>query len=222
MTSQLSNILNTLIILVAVYAGGASACSFINEAIAGALQLRGSTLYRGLVDLLCGAREMVDELYTHPLVYPGNADETPKYNLSNRLWAFLGAENNWPSYLDARNFSVAFWQTLQKRLGADAGATPANAASTPAAACRRSPSARKRHRSLDPGHRAAEADLDGDAGERRKRLRAASDADGCMVQPSNGSNQRLVSPDVPMDTAGVRPSVEFRSERRHDSHRAIL
>ncbi|HEV3092463.1 MAG TPA: hypothetical protein VGX91_13560 [Candidatus Cybelea sp.] len=131
MTSQLSNILNTLIILVALYAGGASACSFINEAIAGALQLRGSTLYRGLVDLLCGAREMVDELYKHPLVYPGNADETPKYNLSNRLWAFLGAENNWPSYLDARNFSVAFWQTLQRRLGTNAEATVANAANTP-------------------------------------------------------------------------------------------
>jgi hypothetical protein len=130
--SALPATLNSLIILVAVYAAGATACSFINEALAGALQLRGSTLYRGLVDLACGARDFVDELYQHPLVYPGNNTESPRYNRSNWVLAWLGAENNWPSYVDARSFSVAFWQTLRNRLATDqSGANAISAAANP-------------------------------------------------------------------------------------------
>jgi hypothetical protein len=52
--STLSQTLETLIVLVAIYAGSATICSLIIEAFAGALQLRGSTLYRGLVDLAEG------------------------------------------------------------------------------------------------------------------------------------------------------------------------
>ena len=124
-----SHTLDTLIVLAALYVGGATVCSFTIEAFAGALQLRGSTLYRGLVNIAAGWRQIIDALYQHPLVYPSG--ETPKYSLQNRLWAWLGAENNWPSYLEARNFSVAFWETLHGTLNAGTGAAVVNAACTP-------------------------------------------------------------------------------------------
>lgn len=122
--------LDTLVIIVAIYFGGATICSFVNEAIAGAVQLRGSTLYRGLVNLVNGWRALVDDLYAHPLIYARG--ETPAYGRGYTFWSFIGAENNWPSYVDPRNFSLAFWQTLQNALAGGSGSRiPNSIATTP-------------------------------------------------------------------------------------------
>lgn len=121
MSQDIGHTVDTLVVLIAVFWAGASACSFINEIIAGAVQARGNTLYRGLVDLVCGARDFVDDLYRHPLIYSSPSTVTPPYGAATNFWSFLGAESNWPSYIDARSFSDAFWQTLQNNVAVQSG-----------------------------------------------------------------------------------------------------
>jgi len=105
---NVSGVIDTLIVLIAIYVGGAVACSFVNETIAALVQLRGRALYKGLVNLIAGREDIVKALYDHPLIAAGSADDGKKSR---------------PSYLDARTFSTAFWQQIHQTLsGGTAGA----------------------------------------------------------------------------------------------------
>jgi hypothetical protein len=111
-----SHVLDTLIVLAALYGGGAVLCSFVSETISSLTQLRGRNLYKGIFNLVCEWPEIIKDVYDHPLVTSGSSGSDPK---------------KFPSYLDARNFSVAFWQSLQQRVGAPLPSEIATAIATP-------------------------------------------------------------------------------------------
>ena len=101
--------LDSLIILAAAYLALATACSYINEQISAALHWRGQTLYEGVLNLLCVAKEFADAIYQHPLVASGSRDKNGTIATESRTW---NDPNYRPSYIAARSFTVAFLQTM--------------------------------------------------------------------------------------------------------------
>jgi hypothetical protein len=86
-----SRVIDTGLILAALYLLLSVVVSHVNEQIASFLHWRGKTLHRGVLDLLSGYEDLAEAIFAHPLV----AASGPR-----------------PSYLDARNFSLALWQSI--------------------------------------------------------------------------------------------------------------
>ena len=86
-----SPVIDTGLILAALYLVLSVVVSSINEQIASFFHWRGNLLYSGVRNLLSGAEELTKALFAHPLI----ASSGPR-----------------PSYIDARNFSLALWQSI--------------------------------------------------------------------------------------------------------------
>jgi hypothetical protein len=88
---------NIAIVLAAIYIALAVACSWLQEQFAAFTQLRSKTLQKGIVSLVSEETTVVNALMSHPLLTAGSSE--------NHFHQF-------PSYLDKRNFSLAYWQTI--------------------------------------------------------------------------------------------------------------
>jgi hypothetical protein len=113
---NLSGVADTLIVLTALYTSLAVACSYINESIASLLQLRGATLYKGIFNLLAASPQLVESFYASPFVATASTG--------------TGSASR-PSYLDARTFSTAFWETVRRATSDSAGAHALAAVTAP-------------------------------------------------------------------------------------------
>lgn len=98
-----SRIVDTAIVLVAIYFGLSVVVSHINEQIAALLQWRGAKLYSGILNLLSGSLELTQALFQHPLIAATQCDANGKINPEEKYR---------PSYLSARDFSLALWQSV--------------------------------------------------------------------------------------------------------------
>ncbi|MBV8368296.1 MAG: hypothetical protein JO036_05105 [Candidatus Eremiobacteraeota bacterium] len=121
---SLSAIVDVAIVLIALYVSLSCAVSWVHEQIATALNLRGKMLYAGVLNLVFGHPEIVERIFSHPLVTSGvrtatgvkappsasqaggDAVVSSVQDAVQRVTAYR------PSYIDARNFSVAFWQSV--------------------------------------------------------------------------------------------------------------
>jgi hypothetical protein len=93
MTSQ---IVNVAIVLIAIFIALGLACSWLQEQVAAIAKLRANTLVEGIKELISQDAGVLNQLKTHPLVAAVSAN----------------AKSNLPSYIDARNFTLAFWQSV--------------------------------------------------------------------------------------------------------------
>jgi hypothetical protein len=91
--------LDTLIFLTAVFLTLATAVSYINEQLASILHWRGKTLYQGVLNLVCGEAPLVEALFQHPLVAASSNDADGVIKTADRTYR--------PSYIAARNFTLA-------------------------------------------------------------------------------------------------------------------
>jgi hypothetical protein len=126
MTGQIGSILDVAIVLAALFVVLSCVCSFVNEQIAALLSLRGQKLFVGVLNLVGGAAPLAEAIFAHPLIDASSNDKAGIYrkNAANR-----------PSYVDARNFSMAFWQSLiAGKAAALPGGVPAAQAATAATA----------------------------------------------------------------------------------------
>ncbi|MFY9779803.1 MAG: hypothetical protein WAJ85_04745 [Candidatus Baltobacteraceae bacterium] len=112
-----ASLLDVAIVLVALYVALAVATSWVQEQIASLTHLRGNQLYRGVVSLLASSKPLADAIYAHPLVTAAVDKDSEK--------------DSRPSYLDARNFSLALWQSVHSTVGDNAGDAAANAIAAP-------------------------------------------------------------------------------------------
>jgi hypothetical protein len=94
---------NIAIVLVAMYVALSLACSWIQEQIAALTRLRSTTLESGIRALVAD-EAVFAKLAEHPLIISG-ADR--------RGWLapYVG-DAGFPSYVDKRNFSLAYWQAI--------------------------------------------------------------------------------------------------------------
>jgi hypothetical protein len=119
---SLSAIIDVAIVLTAIYVSLSCLCSWIQEQIAAALRLRGEMLYRGILNLVFGHPEVVERIFSHPLVTTGvkaapagAAPSAAQPQIVSTLQSILRTIQTYrPSYVDARNFSVAFWQSISE------------------------------------------------------------------------------------------------------------
>jgi hypothetical protein len=126
MTGQIGSILDVAIVLAALFVALSCVCSFVNEQIAALLSLRGQKLFVGVLNLVGGAAPLAEAIFAHPLIDASSNDKAGIYrkNAANR-----------PSYVDARNFSMAFWQSLiAGKAAVLPGGVPAAQAATAATA----------------------------------------------------------------------------------------
>lgn len=100
---------DALIAIVAIYLGLAVFCSHVNEQIAAFCKWRGEQLYLGVLNLLVGERGITDAIFTHPLVTASRNDPGGRPVTNPGATA---ASPYRPSFLDARNFSLAMWDTI--------------------------------------------------------------------------------------------------------------
>src|ERR1700681_2756504 len=113
-----SQILDIAIVLVAVYATLSCVCSWVHEKIAKFLELRGWNLFRGILQLT-GDHDLAADIFNHPLVATTSPDPTKKVDSKDgsgkiswiAQYSSVRASKP-PSYLDARNFSSAFWHQV--------------------------------------------------------------------------------------------------------------
>jgi hypothetical protein len=126
MTGQIGSILDVAIVLSVLFVALSCLCSFVNEQIAALLSLRGQKLFLGVLNLVGGTAHLVEAIFAHPLLNASSNDQAGIYrkNAANR-----------PSYVDARNFSMAFWQSvLAGKAIAPTGGAPATQAAAAAPA----------------------------------------------------------------------------------------
>lgn len=97
MTAQ---ILNVALVLMGIYIALSITCSFLQEQLAAVLQLRPKALARGLAELVSRDPGVVEFISAHPLIADAPSDGAGK------------ADPHLPSYIDPRNFSLAFWQVV--------------------------------------------------------------------------------------------------------------
>lgn len=98
-----SPVIDTGLILAALYLVLSVVVSSINEQIASLFHWRGNLLYSGVRSLLSGAEDLTKVLFSHPLI------ASSQYNKDGQIKA---GESYRPSYIDARNFSLALWQSI--------------------------------------------------------------------------------------------------------------
>ena len=99
-------LLDVLIVLSGLYTGLSCFVSWTNERIAEFLSLRGKTLFSGVLNLVMGEASLANGIFTHPLITAARNDKNGKPDFGKPYR---------PSYLDARNFSLALWQTVDRR-----------------------------------------------------------------------------------------------------------
>jgi hypothetical protein len=104
-----SQILNVVIVLIGIYIALSVTCSFLQEQLAAVLKLRPKTLAEGIAQLMSRDAAMLEKLVTHPLIADAPADAGSKQ------------KTTFPSYIDARGFSVAFWQSVATTANPAAG-----------------------------------------------------------------------------------------------------
>jgi hypothetical protein len=98
-----SRVIDTGLILAAVFFALSVVVSNINEQIAALLKWRGANLYSGVLNLLSGSLDLTQALFQHPLIASAQCDADGKVNPK---------EQYRPSYIGARDFSVALWQSV--------------------------------------------------------------------------------------------------------------
>lgn len=123
--SLLTTLLEIAIVLAAIYVTLSCVVSAINEQIAASLQLRGKKLYEGVLNLVVGHQAITDAIFKHPLIAAASEDKDGTVDPKKKYR---------PSYVDARNFSMALWQSVQKTQSLPEGTQAAALVSTPAAA----------------------------------------------------------------------------------------
>jgi hypothetical protein len=142
---SLSAIVDVAIVLTALYVTLSCAVSWVHEQLAAVLKLRGKMLYDGILNLVFGHPEIVERIFSHPLVTSGvrtatgvkpapaaapqsagDAVVSTVENVVQRVTTYR------PSYIDARNFSVAFWQSVIDRQNAPVTDVAPLLAETPA------------------------------------------------------------------------------------------
>jgi hypothetical protein len=111
-----ASLIDVAIVLAGIYIGLAVAASWVQEQIASLTHLRGEQLYRGILNLVANSKTVADAVYAHPLVTASVAKDE---------------KDSRPSYLEARNFSLALWQSVHKTVGTNAGDAAANAIALP-------------------------------------------------------------------------------------------
>jgi hypothetical protein len=121
--SSLIAFLDVLIVLTAIYATLSTVVSWVNEQISHYANLRGATLYEGVINLVMGEKTIADQIFQHPLVVASSNDPGGIPN---------PAKPYRPPYLDARNFSMALWQSVQATQQRKDGATAAQLVALPA------------------------------------------------------------------------------------------
>jgi hypothetical protein len=130
----LVEIIDIAIVLCGVYASLSVLSSWVHERIAAALGLRGWNLFKGIVHLV-GGHDVAARIFNHPLVAATSrrpdlvVPKAPAPNALLHFWNIVATRP--PSYLDARNFSSAFWQVVQES-AAPAAANPPSGANAPA------------------------------------------------------------------------------------------
>lgn len=110
-----ASLIDVAIVLIALYIALSVLSSWIQEQIASVMSLRGEKLYRGIVNLVAGSTNLADAIVKHPLIKA--AADKEKDQTDPR-----------PSYVEARNFSLALWQSVQQGVGQDAAAQNAGGA----------------------------------------------------------------------------------------------
>lgn len=88
--------LNVFIALAGIYVALAVACSWLQEQFAAIAKLRATTLEKGIRELVARDATVFASLKSHPLILAASSEATQQF----------------PSYVDARNFSLAFWQSV--------------------------------------------------------------------------------------------------------------
>lgn len=91
-----AGIINVTIVLIGIFIALAVVCSWIQEQIVSILKLRGTTLKAGLAKLMSDDAETLDAVTDHPLIK-----------------AACKTDESFPSYIEPRNFALAFWQTVK-------------------------------------------------------------------------------------------------------------
>lgn len=132
---SLNQILDIAIVLVGIFASLSCVSSWLHEWIAQRLALRGWDLFRG-ISALAGSDDIAAKIFNHPLVL--NSSPKPQITVadtaSSPFQRFVDvAKSGPPSYLDARNFSLSFWQVVHSAEIARKAGTSAAGAGAPAA-----------------------------------------------------------------------------------------
>lgn len=182
-----SPVIDTGLILAALYLVLSVVVSNVNEQIASLFHWRGNLLYSGVRNLLSGAEELTKALFSHPLI------ASSQYNKDGRIKA---GETYRPSYIDARNFSLALainwcgkdesrrdrkerrYLRSERSLSRTRG-NHRNAAAPDRTLCERKPP-------IEP-LRVAEPSA--------RRLPNSASVNRRVVQPSDGSRHGVVSPE---------------------------
>jgi hypothetical protein len=105
---SVGQVLDMTIVVVAIFAALSCLCSWVYEWIATRLALRGANLFKG-IEKLVSDTGLAKDIFNHPLVSNTSPDPDKKVQTGS-FWDVVRSAP--PSYLDARNFSGAFWQTL--------------------------------------------------------------------------------------------------------------
>jgi hypothetical protein len=99
----MSTTINTIIVLFTLYLGLSLVISHLNEWFTSAFNMRGRTLFDGILNLLAGSQQFAKAIMTHPLITGtvpdpgGEVSTTKEYR---------------PPYIAPRSFSTALWQAV--------------------------------------------------------------------------------------------------------------
>ncbi len=105
--SMTSQIINVGIVLIGIYIALAVLCSWAQEQIAAFLRLRAKTLIAGVARLVSEDADTLSGVASHPLIQSA-----------------CEASERFPSYIEPRNFTLAFWHTLAKTNAVAAASDP--------------------------------------------------------------------------------------------------
>jgi hypothetical protein len=113
--------IDVAIVLCALYAGLSTFVSWVQERIASFLALRGWSLFSGILNLAGGDDALAAKIFNHPLVNATSARPNALVTAAPKSgWdQFLSVVwSRPPSYIDARNYSAAFWEvTTSAQIG---------------------------------------------------------------------------------------------------------
>ena len=105
----LGTVIDVAVILAALYVALSCACSWLNERLAAVTRMRGQTLYQGVLNLVVGELPVVEGIFSHPLIACSSNDKDGKITTERH-----GVPRNYrPSYIEARNFSLSFWDSIR-------------------------------------------------------------------------------------------------------------
>ena len=111
---NVSGVVDSAIVLVAVYFALSFIVSQIYEQFAALLHLRGNMLYNAVVRLVMDDKGLADAIFTHPNIVSSAADwgVQAKRPALDKTAKATNQKSARPSYIDPRDFSIALWQTL--------------------------------------------------------------------------------------------------------------